>query len=185
MLLAACSTPLSSARAAGIDAAPKLCATLASHEGWPEAVSTASERWDVPAPLLLAFIRQESNFRPGLGGSPSTQAPYGYPQASLATWAAYRKAAGRPEASRDDFADSVDFVAWYAAGTFERTGAPYSKVFAHYLAYSRGPAPVGPPHQGSLQNATRVAAYATAYEKDLSACPLPQSKTTEVAELGG
>ena len=160
-----------------------VCAVLDAHPGWAQAVAGAANRWGAPPALLLSFIRQESNFRAGLGRKAGV---YGYAQAAPATWALYRQDSDRPDADRNNFADSIDFVAWYVSGTLERTGAPYSKVAAHYLAYSRGPAPIGPAHMGSLRNAARVVGYAKAYERDLAACPLatPPSNT-QVASLGG
>ena len=38
---------------------------------------------------------------------------YGYAQAKDETWADYKREAGGWGASRDDFADALDFMGWY------------------------------------------------------------------------
>lgn len=146
------------------------CALLASHPSWTQALAHAERRWGAPPYLLLAFIRQESNFRRD-ARSPKTRGPYGYPQAVARTWETYRQALRRPHADRNDFADAVDFVGWYAHRTRERTGAEYLNVTAHYFAYSRGPAASGPPTVAARRNAAKVAAFARRYAIDLRACP--------------
>jgi hypothetical protein len=146
------------------------CALIAQHSGWAHALAAAEQRWGTPPFLLLAFIRQESNFRRD-ARSPKTRGPYGYPQAVARTWETYRQAVQRPRADRNDFAAAVDFVGWYAHDTRTRTGAEYLNVSAHYLAYSRGSAGTGPPSTAARRNAAKVAAFARAYAIDLEACP--------------
>ena len=165
---AACSAPVTT-RAS--EAPSEVCSVLARDDN-ASATQAASEKWGVPAPLMLGFMRQESHFR-GNVGHPASSA-YGYAQAVRGTWNLYRNETGKLEARRDDFSDSMDFIGWYISGTHERTGAPYSNTVKHYLAYSRGPAAVGPASAAAKQNAARVAAYVATYEKDLEMCPLEQ-----------
>jgi hypothetical protein len=146
------------------------CALIASHPGWARALADAQRRWETPPYLLLAFIRQESNFRRD-ARNPKTRGPYGYPQAVARTWDNYRQAVRRPKADRNSFADAVDFVGWYAHETRDRAGVEYLNVTAHYLAYSRGPAAKGSPSAPARRNAAKVAAFARAYAIDLEACP--------------
>jgi hypothetical protein len=146
------------------------CALLAAHAGWSEGLAAASQRSGVPAALLLAVIRQESNFEPDKRRS-DTLGPYGYAQADARTWAAYQRAQNRLQADRNDFAASVDFVAWYLNATQARTRLPYERVAAHYLVYSRGEGADGPAPPAARRNAARVASFARAYEKHLAACP--------------
>lgn len=146
------------------------CALIASHPGWAPALAAAQQRWETPPSLLLAVIRQESNFRRD-ARSPKTRGPYGYPQAIARTWENYQQAVQRPGADRNDFAAAVDFVGWYTHDTRQRTGAGYEKVTAHYLAYSRGAAATGPASAPARRNAAKVAAFARAYAIDLAACP--------------
>lgn len=150
--------------------ANETCALIASHKGWTEALANAEARWETPAAALLAVVRQESNFEvPDRNNQPL--APYGYAQADSRTWSAYRTAVKRPRADRANFTDAVDFIGWYFAATRARTGAKYSDVTTHYLAYSRGQNRPGKASPAARKNAAKVAAYAKAYAKDLAACP--------------
>lgn len=167
-MIAACSAP-GAVRAT--ETASEVCAVLAE-PGRPEAVQAAAARWGVPSHLLLAFMRQESHFKPDKRHA-GTPGPYGYPQAVRGTWDQYRRETGNAGASRNNFADSMDFIGWYISATHQRTSAPYSDTVHHYLAYSRGPAAKGRPTAAALRNATKVAAFAKTYEAELKGCPLP------------
>ena len=168
LALAACAPAQKEAAA---PPANETCALIASHKGWEKALAASVGRWGVPPHVQLAVMRQESNFE--LPKRPSVQplTPHGYAQADARTWAAYRRAADRPNAKRQDFADSADFIGWYFHETRERADLPFSRVADHYLAYSRGAYAKGKPSQAARRNAARVAAYARSYEKDLAACP--------------
>jgi hypothetical protein len=180
-ILAACNAPGISR--AGEAPQSELCRTLAAHPGWTAAVSAAAERWAAPAPLLLAFMRQESGFRPD-PRAPSIRGPYGYAQADSRTWAKYEADSGRSGVNRNDFAASMDFIGWYVQDTNQRTGTPFRDATAHYLAYSRGPAAAGPPSPAARRNAARVAAFEARYEKDLAACPLSTTEQASVSFFG-
>jgi hypothetical protein len=146
------------------------CALLAAHDGWSSELAAASQRSGAPAALILAVLRQESNFAPD-NRSPQTPGPYGYAQADARTWAAYQLASKHPKADRTDFAASADFVGWYLSATQARTGLSYDRVMAHYLVYSRGEGADGPAPPAARRNATRVTAFAHLYETHLAACP--------------
>lgn len=144
---------------------------MLSEDGRPEAVRAAADKWGSPPHLLLAFMRQESHFKPDKRHA-STPGPYGYSQAILTTWNQYKRETGNAGASRNNFADSMDFIGWYTSSTHQRTGAPYTATIDHYLAYSRGPGAKGRPSAAALKNAMKVAAFAKTYQADLEACPL-------------
>lgn len=169
--LAACHAPPQ----ASAPPANATCALLVAHKGWDKALADAEARWATPPAVLLAVVRQESNFEePAKNKQPL--APFGYAQADARTWAAYRHAVERPHADRASFSDAVDFIGWYFAATRARTGADYSKqITTHYLAYSRGQNRAGKASAAARKNAAKVAAYAKAYQKDLAICP-PKSK---------
>ncbi|MCB1809369.1 MAG: hypothetical protein KDJ99_30690, partial [Candidatus Competibacteraceae bacterium] len=94
-----------------------ICAIFAEKDDWYQDAKAAQQRWGVPVPVLLAFVRHESGFRatvrpprkkilwfiPG----PRPSSAYGYPQALDSTWDMYRQATGKRWAERDDFADAV------------------------------------------------------------------------------
>ena len=80
-----------------------------------------------PRPTLLGFIPW---FR--------SSSAYGYPQAQDETWSDYRQQTGHNWASREDFADSCDFVAWYCAVSRRKLGISPSDARNLYLAYHEG-----------------------------------------------
>jgi hypothetical protein len=162
------------------DAQSEVCTLLADQDN-AEAVRAAEDKWGVPAPLMLAFMRQESHFR-AEARHPASSA-YGYAQAVRGTWKVYRNETGNLDAERNNFADSMDFIGWYISGVHEHAGVPYSNTIAHYLAYSRGPAAKGRPSAAAKANAARVAAYAKAYKADLKTCPIAPRSTGLLALL--
>jgi hypothetical protein len=159
-----------------------LCALLAERSDWVGATWRAGERWQVPPGVLLAVIHQESRFRAaarpwwrllGLPIVPASSA-YGYGQATDGTWREYLRAAGRRGARRDDFADAVDFVGWYADVIHRSTRVPKHDAYHLYLAYHEGP---GGFARGShtakpwlLEVARRVAARAALWDQDAARC---------------
>ncbi len=141
LLLASCAT----APPRDIDDA---CALFDQYEGWFADANTASQRWGVPLPVLLAIIRQESAFqadaRPprawylGFIPGPRPSSAYGYSQALDGTWDDYIAATGRHGADRDQFDDAVDFIGWYVNETARRNGIAKHDVYHQYLAYHEG-----------------------------------------------
>ena len=170
-LIAAASGLPTTTRANQVEAESQseVCTLLADDER-ADAVRAAEDKWGVPAPLMLAFMRQESHFR-AEARHPRSSA-YGYAQAVRSTWRVYRDETGNLDAKRNNFADSMDFIGWYASGIHQHAGVPYSNTIAHYLAYSRGPAAKGPADAAAKRNAARVAAYAKTYDADLKTCPI-------------
>lgn len=124
------------------------CALFAEYGDWLPAARTASRRWGVPLPVLLAIIHQESAFRAdaqpprrwylGFIPGPRPSSAYGYSQALDGTWARYIAATGNRGADRDDFADAVDFIGWYVDETARRNRIARSDAYAQYLAYHEG-----------------------------------------------
>ena len=160
------------------------CAIFREKKGWYEEALDARERWGVPIPIQLAFIRQESSFdgdaRPprrkflGFIPGPRPSNAQGYAQALESTWDDYRKATGARGADRDEFGDAVDFIGWYNARSAEICGIPKDDAYRLYLAYHEGPMGY---RRGShrrkawlLGAAQRVAGRAARYESQLSRC---------------
>lgn len=125
-----------------------ICSIFQEKDDWYQATLDASKRWGVPIAVQMSIILQESSFiadaQPprqmilGIipGFRPSTA--YGYPQALDGTWADYRQQTGNSWASREDFADSCDFVAWYCAISQRKLGIRPSDARNLYLAYHEG-----------------------------------------------
>jgi hypothetical protein len=177
-LVASCSATQPPAR---IDDA---CSIFREKKEWYVEAERARERWGVPIPIQLAFIRQESSFdgdaRPArhffLGFIPGSRPSNarGYAQALQSTWDEYRRATGSHGADRDEFGDAVDFIGWYNARSAEVCGIPKDDAYRLYLAYHEGP--IGyqrGTHRDKawlLVTARRVAGRAARYQTQLTNC---------------
>lgn len=125
-----------------------LCQIFREKPEWYPAALQAARRWGTPIGVQMAILQQESSFvadaqppRPTiLGFIPwfRSSSAYGYPQAKDETWADYQRRSGNGWASREDFADSCDFVAWYCAVSRDKLGIAPSNANDLYLAYHEG-----------------------------------------------
>jgi hypothetical protein len=161
------------------------CALIEQRAGWYDAARLAALRWDVSPGVLLAVIHQESRFRSEarpwwklfgvLPLAPASTA-YGYGQATDATWRDYLRSTGRRAARRDDFADAVDFVGWYADRIHRLARIPKHDAFRLYLAYHEGPGGfVRGSHEAKpwlIGVARRVAERAALWDQDAARCAL-------------
>lgn len=125
-----------------------VCTIFEERRSWYKAAKNSSERWGVPVSVNMAFIYQESGFRarakpdrtrilwilPG----PRPSSAFGYAQALDSTWAEYKVRSGNRRASRADFDDAVDFVAWYNAGSTRSSGIARNNAQHLYYAYHEG-----------------------------------------------
>jgi len=159
-----------------------VCALLAERDGWWAATARAAARWGVSPGILLAVIYQESGFRAearswdrflGIPLAPASSA-YGYGQATDGAWRDYQRATGRRRARRDEFADAVDFVGWYADLVHRIAGVDKADAYHLYLGYHEGP---GGLRRGSheakpwlLEVAGRVDERAARFERDAERC---------------
>lgn len=160
------------------------CAIFREKKGWYKKSAAARERWGVPIPIQLAFIRQESSFdgeaRPPrrwiLGFIPwkRPSTAHGYAQALESTWNDYRKSTGERGADRDDFGDSVDFIGWYNSRSAKMCGISRHDPYRLYLAYHEGPTGY---RRGTWRRkawlvgtARKVAGRAARYGAQLSRC---------------
>jgi hypothetical protein len=160
------------------------CEIFADKSGWYRNTQKAYERWGVPAHIQLAIIYQESRFvhdaKPPrdrlLWVIPwgRISSAYGYAQAKDSTWDWYIKESGNRGADRDDFADAVDFIAWYGNTSHKLVGISKWDAYHQYLAYHEG-------HGGYKrktynakpwlkQVANKVATRAQDYHTQLSRC---------------
>lgn len=104
-------------------------------------------RWGTPPHVAMAIMKQESSFVadalpprayllwviPWGRVSPS----YGYAQAQPPAWKDFERSMGSG-GSRDDFADAIMFIGWYAAGTQQQLGISKWDTYNQYLAYHEG-----------------------------------------------
>lgn len=185
LLIASCATQIPPRH---IDDA---CALFAERSDWFADARAASQRWDVPLPVLLSIIYHESSFRGevrpprtwyfGFIPGPHRSSAYGYSQALDGTWSDYRAATGQHKAKRNRFGDAVDFVGWYVNETHRRNRIAKSDAYHQYLAYHEG-------HRGFargtyrqkpwlMQRARQVREQADRYQAQLRRCG-PQLRAT-------
>ena len=124
-----------------------ICKIFKEKKSWYKAAIQAEKRWKIPPYVLMSFVYQESSFQSDakpeiekiLGFIPWVRpsTAVGYSQALNKTWEDYKDETGNTRANRKDFADSADFIGWYASKGyyqgFERTDAR-----SLYLAYHEG-----------------------------------------------
>lgn len=167
------------------------CAIFEQRSSWYKAAEAAQHRWGIPIAVNLAFIYQESSFRarvkpertrilwiiPG----PRPSSALGYAQALDSTWAQYQNESGNLNASRTDFADAIDFVAWYNANSSRQSHINGNNARDLYLAYHEGNAGFQRgSHLGKewlLQAADRVQANARQFGLQLDGCYRELDKT--------
>lgn len=124
------------------------CEIFAYDNSWYWAAQKAEKKWGVPIAVMLAIIYQESSFKAS-AKPPRTKilwiipwkrptSAYGYCQAVDSTWALYEKENNRQLAFRNSFADSVDFIGWYAHTAYIKLGIKKNNAAHLYLAYHEG-----------------------------------------------
>jgi len=125
-----------------------VCSIFEDRRSWYKAAKRTEVRWDVPIPVTMAFIYQESSFEARAkprrnkflwifpGSRPSTA--YGFAQAVDSTWEDYMSATGNWSASRNDFDDAADFVGWYNAMSNRVSGIANYDAANLYFAYHEG-----------------------------------------------
>ena len=125
-----------------------ICNLLDEKVSWYLAAKLSEEKWRVPMHLQLAIIHQESRFaskaKPPrnkifgiIPGARPTDS-FGYTQAKKATWDWYKLKTGNKNAKRDDFADAIDFVGWYANQSSLMSKISKTDAYRQYLAYHEG-----------------------------------------------
>ena len=124
------------------------CALSRERPEYFRAMERAERRWNVPVPVQMAMIYQESKFvgdartpfRYSLGVIPMGRqsSAYGYAQAIDATWDEYRADTGNRRAKRDRIDDATDFMGWYINQTVKKNRVPPWDARNQYLAYHEG-----------------------------------------------
>ncbi|MBA3535342.1 MAG: hypothetical protein H0T84_01845 [Tatlockia sp.] len=127
-----------------------ICRVFNQYPNWYTDAKDIEKRWLVPIAVQMAIVHQESKFnakaRPPYRKMlwiipwkrPSTA--YGYSQALSVTWKQYKRShgGGGRWASRQVFADAVDFIGWYANQANRIAGIPRNDAYRLYLAYHEG-----------------------------------------------
>lgn len=162
-----------------------LCSIFQEKSSWYDDARDANEKWGTPIHVMMAIMRQESGFvadaKPPMEyflfipiGRPSSA--YGYPQAQDPVWKEYKEQAGGWFASRDNFADAIDFIGWYTYQSQKRNGTSKWDAYNQYLNYHEG---WGGFKRNSHRNkpwllkvAQKVANRASVYSVQLKQCDL-------------
>ena len=125
-----------------------VCAIFEDRRSWYRAAKNAEQRWGVPIAANMAIIYQESSFRAKArperskvlwifpGARPSSA--YGYAQALDGTWQDYIRVSSNRNASRSEFDDAIDFVAWYNSRSTRINNIARDDARALYFAYHEG-----------------------------------------------
>ena len=161
-----------------------ICEIFEDRRAWYRAAKNAERRWDVPMSVNMAFIYQESSFESRAkpernrflwifpGRRPSSA--YGYAQALDSTWQEYEQKSGNSRASRRNFEDAIDFVAWYNANSTRISNISNDNAMHLYYAYHDGN---GGYQRGSYRNkdwlvdaAGRVQANSSRFAAQLNGC---------------
>ncbi|UWQ14493.1 transglycosylase SLT domain-containing protein [Aliiroseovarius sp. M344] len=160
------------------------CSIIKQRPNIYRALKRTERKWNVPTPVLMAMIYQESKFikdartpvKYVLGVLPMGRqsSAYGYAQALDATWKEYQRAEGGRGARRTDIKDAADFMGWYMNETRDKTGIPLNDARNQYLAYHEGRTGY---LRGSYQSkawllriASEVNARAILYQRQLASC---------------
>lgn len=124
------------------------CSIVDQRPKYLRAMKATERKWDVPVPVQMAIIHQESKFdgdartpyQWSLGVIPMGRqsSAFGYSQALDGTWDEYRSETGNRGAKRDNIRDATDFMGWYMNKTREKLGIPLSDARRQYLAYHDG-----------------------------------------------
>ena len=160
------------------------CAIFEERKSWYKAAKASEQRWGVPIAVNLAFIYQESSFQARVkpdrtkllwilpGPRPSTA--YGFAQALDSTWSEYQRETGNRRASRANFADAIDFVAWYNSRSSQQSRINSNNARDLYFAYHEGNAGFQRGTHRSkewlLQAANRVQSNASQFGLQLDSC---------------
>lgn len=161
-----------------------ICDIFKEKDDWYDDAKGAAKRWGSPIPVTMAFMKRESGFQakakpprtsilwifPG----PRASSAYGYSQAKTSTWSWYKGSSGNWGADRDDFADAIDFIAWYNSITHRKNKVAQDDAYNLYLAYHEGH---GGYSRGSYRNksslkqvAASVSSQAKRYQTQLNGC---------------
>ena len=141
MWLSACATtPPSSVENA--------CHIFAEKADWFDASRDVEKKYGLPIQVQLAIMRQESSFKHDAKPPRETflgipmwwrkSSAYGYAQVKDSTWDWYMDKTGNHGADRDDYADAVDFMGWYANVSQRTLGISKYDTYNQYLAYHEG-----------------------------------------------
>ncbi|WP_024872232.1 hypothetical protein [Tolumonas lignilytica] len=124
-----------------------ICDIFRQNSDWYEAALDMQKRWKIPLTVPMAMMYQESSFK--YDAKPPMDyflfvpigrrsSAYGYAQVKDEAWDDYKKQTGNRWADRDNFADAIDFMGWYAYKTSRVNKVAPSDAYNMYLNYHEG-----------------------------------------------
>ncbi|MDN7123877.1 hypothetical protein [Pseudidiomarina terrestris] len=125
-----------------------LCEIFYEKRDWYDAAADMQERWGVPIQVPMAMMYQESSFKHDAVPPRDyllwiipwgrVSSAYGYSQAKTPTWDDYERETGNSWASRDSFADAIDFMGWFIDKSQRINGVSKWDAYGQYLNYHEG-----------------------------------------------
>ncbi|MCE2571406.1 hypothetical protein [Motilimonas eburnea] len=124
-----------------------ICDIFQEKRSWYTAAKDMEEKWGTPIHVPMAMMYQESSFKHDaappmeyflfipIGRASSA---YGYSQAKTLTWQDYTRETGNSWASRENFADAIDFMGWFTSKTHKINGVSKWDAYRQYLNYHEG-----------------------------------------------
>ncbi|MGQ4275530.1 hypothetical protein ACQ5ES_00540 [Pseudidiomarina sp. E22-M8] len=125
-----------------------LCEIFYEKRDWYDAAAAMHEQWGVPIQIPMAMMYQESSFKHDAVPPRDyllwiipwgrVSSAYGYSQAKTLTWDDYERETGNSWASRDSFADAIDFMGWFIDKSHRINGVSKWDAYGLYLNYHEG-----------------------------------------------
>ena len=125
-----------------------LCEIFYEKPDWYDAAAEMRDRWGVPIQIPMAIMYQESSFKHDAVPPRDyllwiipwgrVSSAYGYSQAKTPTWDDYERETGNSWASRDSFADAIDFMGWFIDKSHRLNGVSKWDAYGLYLNYHEG-----------------------------------------------
>ena len=124
-----------------------ICLIFEEKKSWYKAAMKSEKRWKIPPYVLMSIVHQESSYK--ADAKPDREkllwvipwkrksTAVGYSQALNMTWDDYKDETGNSRANRKNFADSADFIGWYASKGYYQ-GFDRLDARSLYLAYHEG-----------------------------------------------
>ena len=124
-----------------------ICLIFEEKKSWYKAAMKSEKRWKIPPYVLMSIVYQESSYK--ADAKPDREkllwvipwkrksTAVGYSQALNMTWDDYKDETDNSRANRKNFADSADFIGWYASKGYYQ-GFDRLDARSLYLAYHEG-----------------------------------------------
>ncbi|MEY8767918.1 transglycosylase SLT domain-containing protein [Francisella philomiragia] len=162
-----------------VDANMGACEILDQNPSWKSSLKTAQDKYNLPPAFAMGLIYQESRFDAEAKSNYSTA--YGYAQAINNTWKHFQDEV-KPNAKRNNFDDSVQFIGWYMSQLAKSLKLKMSDSEDLYMAYMLGATGFKRYKDGTFKNkakieedkniANKVKAYTALYKSQLKDCKI-------------